>query len=133
MSAVVNVPVILKDVRLVDVDEIKNAIVYAMKLDESEAHLMSQMYEINFNKLYQMNPEDVKNMSNTQIRFIQCDLMLKIAKKLKLTMMSLEDYLSHEVIVNANFQYDEPQQRIWQEVQNYLNQLAASDGLDRVI
>ena len=133
MSAVVNVPVILKDVRLVDVDEIKNAIVYAMKLDESEAHLMSQMYEINFNKLYQMNPEDVKNMSNTQIRFIQCNLMLKIAKKLKLTMMSLEDYLSHEVIVNANFQYDEPQQRIWQEVQNYLNQLAASDGLDRVI
>ena len=133
MSAVVNVPVILKDVRLVDVDEIKNAIVYAMKLDESEAHLMSQMYEINFNKLYQMNPEDVKNMSNTQIRFIQCDLMLKIAKKLKLIMMSLEEYLSHDVIVNANFQYDEPQQRIWQEVQNYLNQLAASDGLDRVI
>ena len=133
MSTVVNVPVILKDVRLVDVDEIKNAIVYAMKLDESETHLMSQMYEINFNKLYQMNPEDVKNMSNTQIRFIQCNLMLKIAKKLKLTMMSLEDYLSHEVIVNANFQYDEPQQRIWQEVQNYLNQLAASDGLDRVI
>ena len=133
MSAVVNVPVILKDVRLVDVDEIKNAIVYAMKLDESETHLMSQMYEINFNKLYQMNPEDVKNMSNTQIRFIQCDLMLKIAKKLKLTMMSLEEYLSHDVIVNANFQYDEPQQRIWQEVQNYLNQLAASDGLDRVI
>ena len=133
MSTVVNVPVILKDVRLVDVDEIKNAIVYAMKLDESETHLMSQMYEINFNKLYQMNPEDVKNMSDTQIRFIQCDLMLKIAKKLKLTMMSLEEYLSHDVIVTANFQYDEPQQRIWQEVQNYLNQLAAADGLDRVI
>ena len=133
MSAVVNVPVILKDVRLVDVDEIKNAIVYAMKLDESETHLMSQMYEINFNKLYQMNPEDVKNMSNTQIRFIQCDLMLKIARKIKLMMMSLEDYLSHEAIVNANFEYDEPQQRIWQEVQNYLNQLAAADGLDRVI
>ena len=133
MSTVVNVPVILKDVRLVDVDEIKNAIVYAMKLDESETHLMSQMYEINFNKLYQMNPEDVKNMSNTQIRFIQCDLMLKIARKIKLTMMSLEDYLSHEAIVNATFEYDEPQQRVWQEVQNYLNQLAASDGLDRVI
>ena len=133
MSTVVNVPVILKDVRLVDVDEIKNAIVYAMKLDESEAHLMSQMYEINFNKLYQMNPEDVKNMSNTQIRFIQCNLMLKIAKKLKLTMMSLEEYLSHDVIVEANFEYDEPQQRIWNEVQNYLNQLSASNGLHQVI
>ena len=133
MSTVVNVPVILKDVRLVDVDEIKNAIVYAMKLDESETHLMSQMYEINFNKLYQMNPEDVKNMSNTQIRFIQCDLMLKIARKIKLTMMSLEEYLSHDAIVHANFEYDEPQQRVWNEAQNYLNQLAASDGLDRVI
>ena len=133
MSEIVNTQVILKDVRVVDIDEIKNAVVFGLRLDENEAHLMSQMFEINLSKLYQMNPEDMKNMNNIQMRFIQCELMLKIAKKLKLTMMSLEEFMSHEAIVNANFQYDEPQQRIWQEVQNYLNQLAASDGLDRVI
>ena len=133
MSEIVNTQVILKDVRVVDIDDIKNAVVFGLRLDENEAHLMSQMFEINLSKLYQMNPEDMKNMNNIQMRFIQCELMLKIAKKLKLTMMSLEEFMSHEAIVNANFQYDEPQQRIWQEVQNYLNQLAASDGLNRVI
>ena len=133
MSEIVNTQVILKDVRVVDIDDIKNAVVFGLRLDENEAHLMSQMFEINLSKLYQMNPEDMKNMNNIQMRFIQCELMLKIAKKLKLTMMSLEEFMSHEAIVNANFQYDEPQQRIWQEVQNYLNQLAASDGLDRVL
>ena len=133
MSAVINTQVVLKDVRVVDIDDIKNAVVFGLRLDESEAHLMSQMFEINLSKLYQMNPEDMKNMNNIQMRFIQCELMLKIAKKLKLTMMSLEEFMSHEAIVNANFEYDEPQQRIWNEVQNYLNQLAASDGLERVI
>ena len=133
MSAVVNVPVILKDVRVVDVDEIKNAIAHAMQLDETEVHLMSQMFDINLNKLYQMNSQDVKNMTNTQIRFIECELLLKIARKIKLTMMSLEEYLSHDAIVHANFEYDEPQQRVWNEAQNYLNQLAASDALDRVL
>ena len=133
MSEIVNTQVILKDVRVVDVNEIKNAIAHAMQLDETEVHLMSQMFDINLTKLSQMNSEDLKNMTHTQIRYIECQLLLKIARKIKLTMMSLEDYLSHDVIVEANFQYDEPQQRIWNEVQNYLNQLSASNGLHQVI
>ena len=133
MSAVVIVPVVLKDVRLADIDEIKKAIVHAMHLDVTEENLLSQIFDINLNKLSQMNSEDLKNMTNTQIRFIEIELLLKIAKKIKLTMMSLEEYLSHDAIVHANFEYDEPQQRVWNEAQNYLNQLAASDGLDRVI
>ena len=83
MSAVVNVPVILKDVRVVDVDEIKNAIAHAMQLDERELNLMSQMFDINLNKLSQMNSEDLKNMTHTQIRYIECQLLLKIARKIK--------------------------------------------------
>ena len=133
MSEIVNTKVILKDVRVVDVNEIKNAIAHAMQLDECEVNLMSQMFDINLTKLSQMNSEDLKNMTHTQIRYIECQLLLKIARKIKLTMMSLEDYLSHDVIVEANFQYDEPQQRIWNEVQNYLNQLSASNGLHQVI
>ena len=133
MSAVVNMQVLLKDVRDETMENIINAVAYGLKLDATEKDLMVQIFQINTQKLLDVSGEDVKNMNNLQIKFTQCELLLKIAKKLKLTMMSLEDYLSHEVIVNANFQYDEPQQRIWQEVQNYLNQLAASDGLDRVI
>ena len=133
MSAVINTQVVLQDVTVVDINQIKNAIAHAMQLDETEVHLMSQMFDINLNKLYQMNSQDMKNMTNTQIRFIECELLLKIARKIKLTMMSLEDYLSHDAIVEANFQYDEPQKRIWNEVQNYLNQLSASNGLNQVI
>ena len=84
-------------------------------------------------KLLDVSGNDVKNMSDLQIKFTQCELLLKIGKKLKLMMMSLEEHLAHDAIVNANFEYDEPQQRVWQEVQNYLNQLAASNGLDRVL
>ena len=133
MSAVVNTQVILKDVREADIDTIKKAIIFGMRLDDVETSLMYQIFDNNLNKVYQMNSQDLKNMNPIQIRFIEIELLLKIAKKVKMMMMSLEDYLSHEAIVNANFEYDEPQQRVWQEVQNYLNQLAASDGLNRVI
>ena len=133
MSAVVNTQVVLKDVRQADVDTIKKAIIFGMRLDENETSLMCQMFDINLKKLYEMNSANLNNMNNIQIKFIECELLLKIAKKIKLLMMSLEEFLSHDAILNANFEYDEPQQRIWNEIQNYLNELAASDGLDRVI
>ena len=133
MSAVINTQVIIKDARQIDIEDIKKAIVFGMRLDENEANLMYQMFDINLNKLSEMNSADLKNMNCTQIQFIECELLLKIAKKIKLMMMSLEEFLSHEAIINANFEYDEPQQRIWNEVQNYLNQMAASKALDQAI
>ena len=133
MSAVVNTQVVLKDVRQTDIEDIKKAIVFGMRLDENEANLMYQMFDINLNKLSDMNSADLKNMNCTQIQFIECELLLKIAKKIKLMMMSLEEFLSHEAIINANFEYDEPQKRVWNEIQNYLNELAASKALDQAI
>ena len=133
MSAVVNVPVVLRDVKSTNVEIIMEAVAYGLRLNDLEKSILHQIFQINLDKFYILNADDVKNMNDIQLKFVQCELILKIAKKLKLMMMSLEDFLSHDAIVEANFQYDEPQQRIWQEVQNYLNQLAASDGLDRVI
>ena len=133
MSTVINTQVILKDVREADIDTIKKAIIFGMRLDDVEISLMCQIFDNNLNKVYQMNSQDLKNMNPIQIRFIEIELLLKIAKKVKMMMMSLEDYLSHDAIVHANFEYDEPQQRVWNEAQNYLNQLAASDALDRVL
>ena len=133
MSAVINVPVVLKDVRTENIENIIEAIAYGLRFDATEKDLMHQIYQINMQKLLDVSGNDVKNMSDLQIKFTQCELLLKIGKKLKLMMMSLEEHLAHDAIVNANFEYDEPQQRVWQEVQNYLNQLAASDALDRVL
>ena len=133
MSAVVNVPVVLSDVRQTNIEIIIDAVAYGMKLDAIEKNLLHQIFEINMQKLLDVSGNDIKNMSDLQIKYAQCELILKIAKKLKLMMMSIEEHLGHEAIVNANFEYDEPQQRVWQEVQNYLNQLAASNGLDRVL
>ena len=133
MSAIVNVQIVLKDVRNENIENIMEAISYGLKLDAAEKDLLHQIFEINMQKLLDVSGNDIKNMSDLQIKYAQCELLLKIAKKLKLMMMSIEEHLGHEAIVNANFEYDEPQQRVWQEVQNYLNQLAASDGLNRVI
>ena len=133
MSAVVNMQVLLKDVRDETMENIINAVAYGLKLDATEKDLMVQIFQINTQKLLDVSGEDVKNMNNLQIKFTQCELLLKIAKKLKLMLMSLEEFLSHEAIVNANFEYDEPQQRIWNEIQNYLNQMAASKALDQAI
>ena len=104
-----------------------------MNLDDLEKNLLHQIFQINMDKLYIVSANDVKNMTDIQLKFIQCQLLLKISKKLKLMMMSLEEFISHDAIVEANFEYDEPQQRVWNEIQNYLNQLAASKGLDRVL
>ena len=133
MSAVVNVQVVLRDVKSTNVEIIMEAVAYGLRLNDLEKSILHQIFQINLDKFYILNTDDVKNMNDIQLKFVQCNLMLKIAKKLKLMMMSLEDFLSHDAIVEANFEYDEPQQRVWNEVQNYLNQLAASDGLDQVL
>ena len=133
MSAVVNVPVVLRDVKSTNVEIIMEAVAYGLRLNDLEKSILHQIFQINLDKFYILNTDDVKNMNDIQLKFVQCELILKIAKKLKLMMMSLEDFLSHDAIVEANFEYDEPQQRVWNEVQNYLNQLAASDGLDQVL
>ena len=133
MSAVVNVPVVLKDVRDETIENIINAISYGLKLDPQEKDLMQRIFEINMEKLITVSGQDVQNMNELQYKFIQCELLLKIGKKMKLMMMALEEFLCHEAIINANFQYDTPQQQVWNEIQTYLNQMQASNGLDRVL
>ena len=133
MSAVVNTQVVLHDVRTTNIEIIIDAVAYGLKLDALEKNLMQQIFQINIDKLFIVSANDVKNMNDIQFKYIQCELLLKIGKKLKLMLMSLEEYLCHEAIVNGNFQYDQPQQQVWNEIQNYLNQMQASDALDRVL
>ena len=133
MSAVVNMQVVLKDVRDETIENIMEAISYGLKLDQFEKDLMQQIFQINLEKLAVVSGEDIKNMNDLQFKFVECELLLKIAKKMKLMLMSLEEFLCHEAIVNANFQYDTPQQQVWNEIQNYLNQMRASKALDQAI
>ena len=133
MSAVVNMQVVLKDVRDETIENIMEAISYGLKLDQFEKDLMQRIFQINLEKLAVVSGEDIKNMNDLQFKFVECELLLKIAKKMKLMLMSLEEFLCHEAIVNANFQYDTPQQQVWNEIQNYLNQMRASKALDQAI
>ena len=133
MSAVVNVQVVLKDVRDENIDIITEAIAYGLKLDDIEKDLMRRIFQISLEKLAVVSGQDVKNMTDIQFKFLECDLLLKIAKKIKLMLMSIEEFLCHDAIVNANFQYDTPQQQIWNEIQTYLNQMRASGALNQVL
>ena len=133
MSAVVNMQVVLKDVRDENIENIIDAVSYGLKLDTQEKDLMIRIFQINMEKLITVSGQDVQNMNELQYKFIQCELLLKISKKLKLMLMSLEEFLCHDAVVNANFQYDQPQQQVWEEIQNYLNQMRASGTLDQVL
>ena len=133
MSAVVNMQVVLKDVRDENIENIIDAVSYGLKLDTQEKDLMIRIFQINMEKLITVSGQDVQNMNELQYKFIQCELLLKISKKLKLMLMSLEEFLCHDAVVNANFQYDQPQQQVWEEIQNYLNQMRASKALDQVL
>ena len=89
MSAVVNMQVVLKDVRGENMENIIDAVSYGLKLDAHEKDLMIRIFQINMEKVVNVSGEDIKNMNELQYKFVQCELILKIAKKIKLLMMSL--------------------------------------------
>ena len=133
MSAVINPQVILHDVRVTNIQDIKRAVAFGLRLDDNESHLLDEIYNINISKIMTTNKPEYDSMREIELHYLQCQLILKIGKKIKLMMSSLEDYISHDLLVESNFQYDEPQQMVFAEIQQYLNLMAASDGLDRVI
>ena len=132
MSAVINARVELKDVRETNIETMKQAISLSLGFDQSESNLMNEMYNRTISKLYEINGNDLQNYTEFQLHFLQTDLLLKIAKKIKLLTMSFEEYVSHEALVNANFHYDIPQQRIYDEMQSHLNMMAFKNSMDQI-
>ena len=51
MSAVINTQVVLKDVRQTNIDNVKRAICFGLRLDADESHLMDQILNINISKI----------------------------------------------------------------------------------
>ena len=133
MSAVVNMQVVLNDVRKTNIQDIERAVAFGLKLDEDESHLLDDIFNINISKMMKMNKPEFDSLREIELQYLQCALILKIGKKIKLMMSSLEDYISHDLLVESNFQYDEPQQMVFAEIQQYLNLMAASNGLNQVI
>ena len=80
MSAVVNMQVVLHDVKQANIEIIMEAISYGLKLDGLERNLLHQIFQINLDKLYIISANDVKNMNEIELKFVQCELILKIAK-----------------------------------------------------
>ena len=133
MSAVINPQVILNDVRTTNIQDVKRAIAFGLRMTEDEIHLLDEIYNINISKIMTMNKPIFDSLREIEYQYLQCQLMLKIGKKIKLMMSSLEDYISHDLMVEANFQYDQPQQMVFDEIQQYLNLMATSDAVDQII
>ena len=132
MSAVVNAEVILRDVRQANIDDVKKAICFGLRLDADETNLMHQIFTINISKMMSTNKTEIDNLTDPQLHFLQSQLALKIAQKIKLMMSSLEDYISHDLIVESNFHYDQPQQMVYDQIQQYFNLMATSDAVNRI-
>ena len=132
MSAVVNAQVILQDVRKANIEDVKRAISYGLRLDEDESHLVHQIFNINISKLMTSNKVEVDSLNEFELHFMQCQLILKIAKKVKLMMSSLEEYFNHDLLVESHFYYDQPQQLVYDEIQQYMNLMSTSDAIQTI-
>ena len=132
MSAVVNMKVVLQDVRQANIEDVKRAICFGLRLDEDETNLMNQIFNINISKMMNGNKAEIDVLSDPQLHFMQSQLILKIAQKIKLMMSSLEDYINHDLLVEANFHYDQPQQMVYDQIQQYLNLMATSDAVNQI-
>ena len=132
MSAVANVQVVLQDVRQANIENVKRAICYGLRLDDDEKHLIDQIFNINISKMMSSNKAEIDTLNDPQLHFMQSQLFLKIAQKIKLMMSSLEDYINHDLLVEANFHYDQPQQMVYDQIQQYLNLMATSDAVNQI-
>ena len=132
MSAVANVQVVLQDVRQANIENVKRAICFGLRLDDDEKHLIDQIFNINISKMMSSNKAEIDTLNDPQLHFMQSQLFLKIAQKIKLMMSSLEDYINHDLLVEANFHYDQPQQMVYDQIQQYLNLMATSDAVEQI-
>ena len=132
MSAVINTQVVLHDVRTTNIQDVERAIAFGLRLDDNERHLLDEIFNINISKIMTTNKPEYDSMREIELQYLQCALILKIGKKIKLMMSSLEDYISHDLLVEANFQYDQPQQMVFDEIQQYLNLMATSDAVNQM-
>ena len=132
MSAVINTQVVLQDVRKADAETMKQALAIGLHMDATEFHLMDEIFNATMDKLIEKNKKDLHIYTDSEIHFVQTDLLIKISRKIKLMMGDLEEYVSHDALVNANFYYDVPQQRIYEEMQGHLNIMSFKKSIDQI-
>ena len=132
MSAVINAQVVLNDVRTTNIETVKRAIAYGLRLDDDERHLMDLIFDINISKMLSSNKAEIDQLTDPELHYLQSQLSLKIAQKIKLMMSSLEEYTSHDLLVESHFHYDQPQQAVYDQIQQYLNLMAASDAVNQI-
>ena len=132
MSAVINAQVVLNDVRTTNIETVKRAIAYGLRLDDDERHLMDLIFDINISKMLSSNKAEIDQLTDPELHYLQSQLSLKIAQKIKLMMSSLEEYTSHDLLVESHFHYDQPQQAVYDQIQQYLNLMATSDAVNQI-
>ena len=89
MSAVINAQVVLNDVRTTNIETVKRAIAYGLRLDDDERHLMDLIFDINISKMLSSNKAEIDQLTDPELHYLQSQLSLKIAQK-SLTFLTLQ-------------------------------------------
>ena len=92
----------------------------------------TEIFNINISKMMSSNKPEIDTLNESELHYMQSQLALKIAQKLKLMMSSLEEYTSHDLLVESHFHYDQPQQAVYDQIQQYLNLMATSDAIQTI-
>ena len=77
MSAVINTQVVLQDVRKADAETMKQALAIGLHMDETEFHLMDEIFNATMSKLIEKNKKDLHIYTDPEIHFVQTDLLIK--------------------------------------------------------
>ena len=131
MSAVINAQVVIENVRNVEFSLILEAVQDNMGFDETDMKIISEMFEIQMSNFMKAHAANVHSYTDIQFRYVQCELLVRIVKKYKLLMYSIEEYCCHDAEVDAAFQYDEAHQQTWEMVQSWLNTTSAKKSINQ--
>ena len=131
MSTVINAQVVIENVRNVEFSLILEAVQDNMGFDENDMKIISEMFEIQMSNFMKAHAANVHSYTDIQFRYVQCELLVRIVKKYKLLMYSIEEYCCHDAEVDAAFQYDEAHQHTWEMVQSWLNTTSAKKSINQ--
>ena len=131
MSTVINTQIELENVKTAEFSLILEAVQDNMGFSESDMKIVSEMFNIQMSNFMKDHEANLHSYTDIQFRYVQCEVLLRIVKKYKLLMYSIEEYCCHDAEVDAAFQYDQAHQHTWEMVQSWLNTTSAKKSINQ--
>ena len=131
MSALINTQVVLVDAKNADFSLILEAVKDNMGFDEADMKIVSEMFNIQMSNFMKIHQANIHSYTDIQFRYVQCEVLIRIVRKYKLLMYSIEEYCCHDAEVDAAFEYDEAHQHTWAMIQSWLNTTSAKKSINQ--